>query len=410
MATTELLHTTRFRASFSDPELLLAAVQKLVRDGYTVLDTYTPFPVHGMDEALGIKPSRLPRTCLAFAILGLATALVLQVWTSAFDYPLRVGGKQLAAIPAFIPVIFELTVLFAGLGVVASLFVVSRLRPRFRVPDLHPGVNDNRFVLAAEVLAGVSFQQVRAELAGLGAVEASLLVKDRLERRPSPWDREVGPAAFVAAFLPAAAVLVLLPLLNRDFLLRNLDWDAGMAAPVSYGSFDPHPALKNGMVLQSPPPGSLSRKGQVRLAFSEGRSESEKKAEAERAGRELKNPFAASQANFTRGKLVYERSCAACHGKDGDGASSALVARGLMAPTVLVSPVVKNMADGQIFYATTYGGPKVMKGLADIISREDRWKAILYIRELQKAASPKPAPAPTQAQAPAAPASPGATP
>lgn len=402
MATTEFLHTTRFRASFTDPEHLLAAVQRLVRDGHRVLDTYTPFPVHGMDEALGIKPSRLPRACLAFAVLGLATALALQVWTSAFDYPLRVGGKPLAAIPAFIPVLFELTVLFAGLGVVASLFVVARLRPRFRVPNLHPGANDNRFVLAAKVQAGISFEQVRAELAGLGAIESSLLVDDRLERQPSPWDREVGPAAFIAAFIPTAAVLALLPLLNRDFLLRNLDWDGGMAAQVSYGSFDPHPTLKNGMVLQSPPTGSLSRKGQAPLPFSAGRSEAEKKAEAERAGRELKNPFEATQANFSRGKLVYERSCAACHGKDGDGASSALVARGLMAPTVLVSPVVKSMADGQIFYATTFGGPKVMKGLADIISRDDRWKAILYIRELQKAGAPRPAAA--------APASPGATP
>lgn len=403
MATTEFLHTTRFRASFTDPEHLLTAVQDLVADGYTVLDTYTPFPVHGMDEAMGLKPSRLPRACLAFALLGLATALALQVWTSAFDYPLRVGGKPLAAIPAFLPVIFELTVLFAGLGVVASLFVVSKLRPRFRVPDLHPGVNDHRFVLAAEVLAGVSFDQVREEMVRLGAVEASLLVDDKLARQPSPWNREVGPAAFAAAFIPAAAVLALLPLLNRDFLKRNLDWDGGMAAQVSYGSFDPHPSLKGGMVLQSPPAGSLSRTGQPALPFTEGRSEAEKKAESERAGRELQNPFPATQANFTRGKVVYERSCAACHGKDGDGASSALVARGLMAPTVLVSPVVKNMPDGQIFYATTFGGPKVMKGLADIISRDDRWKAILYIRELQKAAS-RPAPAA------AAPASPGAKP
>lgn len=401
MATTEFLLATRFRASFTDPEHLLAAVQRLVRDGYRVLDTYTPFPVHGMDEAMGIKPSRLPRACLAFAILGLVTALVLQVWTSAFDYPLRVGGKQLAAIPAFIPVLFELTVLFAGLGVVASLFVVSRLRPRFRVPNLHPGVNDNRFVLAAEVLPGISFEQVRAELVGLGAVESSLLVDDKLERQPSLWNREVGAAAFIAAFIPATAVLALLPLLNRDFVLRNLDWDGGMAAQVSYGSFDPHPTLKNGMVLQSPPAGTMSRMGQTPLAFSAGHSEAEKKVEAERAGRELKNPFEATQVNFSRGKLVYERSCAACHGKDGDGASSALVARGLMAPTVLVSPVVKNMADGQIFYATTYGGPKVMKGLADIISRDDRWKAILYIRELQKAGAPVAA---------ASPASPGATP
>lgn len=400
MATTEFLHTTRFRASFTDPERLLAAVQHLARDGYTVLDTYTPFPVHGMDEAMGMKPSRLPRACLAFGLLGLATALALQVWTSAFDYPLRVGGKPLAAIPAFIPVLFELTVLFAGLGVVASLFLVARMRPRFRVPDLHPGVNDDRFVVAAEVQAGVSFEQVRSEMARLGAVESSLLVDDRLDRPASPWDREVGPAAFVAAFLPAAAVLALMPLLNRDFQKRNLDWDGGMAAQVSCGSFDTHPLLKDGMVLQSPPAGTLSRTGQPPLAFSAGHSEAERKAEAERAGRELRNPFTPTQPNFLRGKQVYERSCAACHGRDGDGASSVLVARGLMAPTVLVSPVVRNMADGQIFHATTFGGPKVMKGLADIISREDRWKAILYIRELQKAA----------AAPPAASASPGAKP
>lgn len=404
MATTEFLHATRFRASFADPERLLAAVQHLREADFNVLDTYTPFPVHGMDDALGQKPSRLPRACLAFGILGFATALGLQVWTSAFDYPLRVGGKAFAAIPAFIPVLFELTVLFAGLGVVASLLFVSRLRPRFRVPHLHPGVNDSRFVLAAEVLAGVGFDQMRAEMERLGAVETALLVDDKLLRPASAWDREVGPLAFVAAFVPAAAVLVLLPLLNRDFLKRNLEWDGGMAAQVSYGSFDPHPTLGNGMVLQAPPAGTLSRTGQPPLAFSAGASEAEKKAEAERAGRELKNPFQPTQANFTRGKTVYERSCAACHGKDGDGASSALVARGLMAPTVLVSPVVKTMADGQIFYTTTFGGPKVMKGLADIISREDRWKAILYIRELQRAASPKSAvPVPSAAAGPASP-------
>lgn len=382
---------TRFRASFADPEHLLAAVKRLRAEGIAVLDTFTPFPVHGMDEAMGLKPSRLPRACLAFGLLGFATALALQVWTSAFDYPLRVGGKPFAAIPAFIPVLFELSVLFAGLGVVASLFVAARLRPRIRVPDLHPGVNDHRFVLAAEVPAGTSFEQLRADLALAGAVDAALLVDDKLERPASVWDREVGGGAFLLAFVPAALVLVLLPLLNRDFRLRNLDWDGGMAAPVAYGSFDPHPALMGGMVLQAPPAGTFSRTAPAPLPFTGGTSEAERRAEAERAGRELQNPFPPTQVNFSRGKLVYERSCAACHGRDGDGASSAIVGRGLMAPTVLVSPVVRNMADGQIFYAASFGGPKVMKPLGDLISREDRWKVVLYIRELQRAAAPKPA-------------------
>lgn len=391
MASTEFLAPTRFRAAFGDPGTLLEAVARLSRDGHRVLDTYTPFPVHGMDEALGQRPSRLPRACLAFGLLGLSIALGVQVWTSAFDYPVRVGGKPLAAIPAFLPVTFELTVLLAGLGVVASLFLVSGLRPKFRVPHLHPGANDDRFILAGEVAAGRSFQGIAAALADLDPIEVSLLVDDRLQSGPSPWDREVKPWTLGVAFLPAALVLALLGPLNRDFLTRNRAWDGGMMRPVAWQAFDPHPSLPGGQVLQAPPRGTVARGGLVPLPYGPG------KEEAERAGRELTNPFQPTQANFARGKAVYERSCAACHGLDGDNASSAIVGKGLLAPTVLVAPVVKAMPDGQIFHIATFGGPKQMKGLGDLISREDRWKAVLFVRELQKAASPKAAPAPAPA-------------
>ncbi len=388
---TDLMVPTRFRASFAAPGLLLEAVKCLKLDGYRVIDTYTPFPVHGMDEAIGLKPSRLPRACLAFAILGLAIALGGQIWTSAYDYPLIVGGKPLVALPAFVPVAFELTVLMAGLGVVASLFLVSGMRPKFKVPDLHPGVNDDRFVLAAEIRAGASFAVVQSMMAGLGALETELLVEDRLQKDSFLLDREATPLAFILAFIPAVLVLAALPLLNRDYLHRNVAWDGGMMAPVAYQSFDPHPSLPGGQVLQAPPKGTVSRNGLVPLPYGPG------KAEAERAGRELMNPFLPTQENFSRGKLVYERSCAACHGRDGDNNSSVIVARGLLAPAILVAPVVKNMPDGQIFHITTFGGPQKMKGMGDIISREDRWKAILYIRELQKASAPKPASTPASA-------------
>ncbi|HEY3270663.1 MAG TPA: DUF3341 domain-containing protein, partial [Geothrix sp.] len=182
MSSTERLHRSRFRASFPDPEQLLRAVAHLRSAGHRVLDTYTPFPVHGMDEAMGLRPSRLPRACLAFAALGLALAAGLQIWTSAVDYPLIMGGKPLLAIPAFIPVAFELTVLLAGLGVVASFFVAARMRPRLRIPDLHPGANDDRFILAAELAADVQFPAVARELADLGALDSSLLVEDRFRR------------------------------------------------------------------------------------------------------------------------------------------------------------------------------------------------------------------------------------
>ena len=397
MTNTEFLAPTRFRASFTDPLLLLEAVKRLRLEGFRVIDTYSPFPVHGMDEAIGLKPSRLPRACLGFGLLGLATALGVQIWTSAYDYPLIVGGKPLVSLPAFIPVAFELTVLMAGLGVVGSLFIAAGMRPRFKMPDLHPGVNDDRFVVAAEIQAGASFAGVQSLLAGLGALDTELLVDDRREQPASLLDREASPLAFLLAALPAVLVLVALPLLNRDYLKRNLTWDGGMGEPVAYQSFDPHPSLPGGQVLQTPPAGTVSRKGLVPLPYGPG------KAEAERAGLELQNPLQPTQANFSRGKLVYDRSCAACHGQDGDNNSSVIVARGLLAPAILVAPIIRNMPDGRIFHVATFGGPEKMKGLGDLISREDRWKVVLYIRELQKAAAPKPAPAAAPAATPGAP-------
>ena len=388
MSSTEHLHRSRFRASFADPEQLLHAVKHLRSAGHRVLDTYTPFPVHGMDEAMGLRPSRLPRACLAFAVLGLALAVGLQIWTSAVDYPLITGGKPLLAIPAFIPVAFELTVLLAGLGVVASFFLVARMRPRLRIPDLHPGANDDRFILAAELAADVQFPAVARELADLGALESSLLVEDRFQRDGAFWDRPAGIGALLLACLPAFLILLLVPVLNRDFQRRNLAWDGGMGAPLSAQAYDASGVLPGGKVLQAPPPDTLSRRGEPPLAFGPG------KAEAERAGRELQNPYQPTQARFNRGKLVYERVCATCHGREGDNNGSVIVARGAFAPTVLVSPVVRDMPDGRLFHIATFGGPTKMKGYGDLLSREDRWQVVLYIRELQKAAKPAAAPAP----------------
>ena len=386
MASTSFITSNHFRASFEEPELLLAAVKRLKELGHPVLDTFTPFPVHGMDEALEVKPSRLPRACLAFGLLGLLLALGGQIWTSAFDYPVIVGGKPLAGIPAFIPISFELTVLLAGLGVVGSLFVVAKLRPRFRIPNLHPGANDDRFVVMGQVRAGSTFQAVREAMEELGAVETTLLVDDRFDRPPSFWQREAHPLTFILAFLPAVLLLLALPPLNRDYRMRNLVWDGGMMRATAAESFDASAVLAGGQVLQAPPPGTLSRHGLAPLPYGPG------KAEAERAGRELQNPMLPTQVNFERGKKVYERTCAACHGIEGDNNSSAIVGRGLLAPTLLISPPVRAMADGQIFHIASFGGPQKMKGLGDLISREDRWRVVLYIRELQKAALPKPAP------------------
>ena len=135
-------------AAFDEEHALLGAVRALRAAGRPVLDVFGPHPVHGLDEALGLRPSRLPFACLGFGLVGLAGGLLLQAWTSAVDWPLDVGGKPLLSWPAFVPVAFELTVLFAGLGSVATFFFLQRRTGRPPgLPGSRPRWLDDRFAV-----------------------------------------------------------------------------------------------------------------------------------------------------------------------------------------------------------------------------------------------------------------------
>jgi hypothetical protein len=136
-----------FVAAFESEDDVKAAVRSARHHGYLVQDVYTPYAVHGLDEVMGLRPSRLSWACLAFAILGASTGLWLQHWTSTTDWPLNVGGKPFNSLPAFVPVTFELAVLLAGLGTVAALFVRSRLFPGKTVVLPESRVTDDRFLM-----------------------------------------------------------------------------------------------------------------------------------------------------------------------------------------------------------------------------------------------------------------------
>ncbi|RKZ12315.1 DUF3341 domain-containing protein [bacterium] len=116
--------------------------------GYEIVDVYAPYPVHGLDRAMGLKPSRITWLCFALGAFGATSMLAFQIWTSAVDWPINIGGKPLNSWPAFIPVTFESAVLMAGLGTVLVLMIRSRLFPWSKPNLVHPRVTDDRFVLA----------------------------------------------------------------------------------------------------------------------------------------------------------------------------------------------------------------------------------------------------------------------
>jgi hypothetical protein len=136
---------------FDTEEQLLGATRDARETGLAIHDVYTPYAVHGMEEALGLRHSRLPWVCFAAGLTGLVMALSLQYYTSVVSWPINVGGKPFNSLPAFIPVAFELTVLVAGLSSVAAFFLRSRLLPGRSASPL-PRVTNDRFALAFSAL------------------------------------------------------------------------------------------------------------------------------------------------------------------------------------------------------------------------------------------------------------------
>ena len=140
-------------AEFETSEQLRAAARTARDAGYRRMDAYSPFPIHGLTEALGSRPSRLAGLVLAGGALGALSGFGLQYWVSVIAYPLNVGGRPLNSWPSFIPVTFELTILLASFAAVLSMIALNGLpmpyHPVFNVPSFLRASQD-KFFLAIE--------------------------------------------------------------------------------------------------------------------------------------------------------------------------------------------------------------------------------------------------------------------
>ncbi len=158
-------------AEFAAEAPLLAAARTLRGQGHQELDLHSPVPLHGADEALGLKRSVVPRIALVLGLVGAATGYLMQVGMVAIDWPINVGGRPPHSAPAFVPVTFELGVLFAAFGIFLGLFKLwgmPRLHhPVFEVEAFRSASVDGLW-LSASVEAG-RVDGVKAELAALGA-------------------------------------------------------------------------------------------------------------------------------------------------------------------------------------------------------------------------------------------------
>ncbi|MDF2159191.1 DUF3341 domain-containing protein [Algoriphagus sp. CAU 1675] len=160
---------------YEDEDVLLHAVKDVRTSGVKIHEVYSPYPVHGLEHALGYKRSRLPIAAFLFGLLGTTLALTMQLYMMKFDWPMIIGGKDFAAIPDFIPVSFELTVLLAAFGMVGVFMISSDLKPwaQPRIFDLR--ITDDKHVMAIDIAnnSTLEVEKIKEILKSSGATEVN---------------------------------------------------------------------------------------------------------------------------------------------------------------------------------------------------------------------------------------------
>ena len=160
---------------YDDEDVLLHAVSEVRTSGVKIHEVYTPYPVHGLEDVLAYKRSRLPIAAFLFGMLGTTLALTMQLYMMRFDWPMIIGGKDHAAIPDFIPVTFELTVLLAAFGMVGVFMISSNLKPwaQPRIFDLRS--TDDKHIMAIDIANNTSMEVAKIQeiLKSSGATEVN---------------------------------------------------------------------------------------------------------------------------------------------------------------------------------------------------------------------------------------------
>jgi hypothetical protein len=156
---------------FLDERQCVEAARKVREAGFKKFDAISPYPIHDMEDAIGIKRSNIPYVTFFAGLIGLLSALWLTWWTSEVNWPINVGGKPLFSLPAFIPIMFELTVLFAALASVSALLYFCKL-PQIDPPVIDPDLTSHKFaIFVPENDKGYDEAKVKKLLSDLGADE-----------------------------------------------------------------------------------------------------------------------------------------------------------------------------------------------------------------------------------------------
>lgn len=170
-------------AIYTDDDVLMQAVKDARKAHYHIGEIYTPFPVHGLDKAMGLAPTRLAITSFIYGIIGLAVSIVMMNYIMIEDWPQDIGGKPsfsyIQNMPAFVPVMFELTVFFAAHLMVITFYMRSRLWPFKKAENPDVRTTDDHFLMEIEIKE-TDTEEATKFLYDTGAVEIHLIDKEEI--------------------------------------------------------------------------------------------------------------------------------------------------------------------------------------------------------------------------------------
>lgn len=383
---TPVKRTVGYLLELPSTAALIEAAAKIRDAGYTRWDCHAPIPVHGIDEAMGIRRTALPWVVFLCGLTGCLAGIALQLFTNAYNYPYLVSGKPLLSLPAFVPVAFELTILFAAFGAFLGMLVFNGLPLFYHGVFNHPRfietATTDKFFISIEASDPMfDLARTRQQLESLNMGAVVVLEEEQDHRPPRRLVRVAVIAGLVLsslALIPPAAISSWRAAkrdVTRVQLIPNMDQQP------KFKTQQVNPLYADTRANRPQVEGTVAR-GEARIDdhFYRGISD---------GTWALTLPVPLDKALMERGQLKFNIYCAQCHGFDGYGngvvnARAERLQEGTwVQPTSLHDAQVLERPDGHIFNTITHG-IRSMPPYGDQISVRDRWAVIAYVRALQR--------------------------
>ncbi|MEO6600552.1 MAG: quinol:electron acceptor oxidoreductase subunit ActD [Polyangiaceae bacterium] len=372
-------------AEYDTPSQILHAAKQIRKAGFSKWDTYTPFPVHGIDDAMGIKMTILPWFTLCAGLAGLGTAITLQWWTNTIDYPWIISGKPMWSIPANVPIMFELTVLLSAITTLVGMLMLNNMpQPSHPLDQVRrfARVTDDKFFLLI-LASDPKFDDVETRdlLETTHPVAIEVVLEDRKTSDKLPTGLVYGliivAVASIVPFALAAKARYTKSESTRIHLIQDMDsqpkYKAQRENPFFADKRADRPAID----------------GTVAVGDARDDDKFYKGKDGDTWARTFPSQIALTEATMDRGRERFGIYCTPCHGQVGLGdgmvakRADSLAQGTWIPPTNMTQEYLRQMPVGELFNSIS-NGIRNMPGYGAQIKTEDRWAIIMYVRALQR--------------------------